>query len=307
MFENFNLIKYSLTHDGKKLTDYILTDITTRVKVTAGDDALFIFNLHAGESPEDVSQELYDTPYYHWTIMMLNDVFDIHSEWYLTDSQLYEYASTKYNVVHEVLPANINTTTDTLFVTGHKFNPNDIVKLESDNMPNGLSSNTEYYVYNTTDDSFQLTTTLEGTTPVNITTVNGSSVIVTCNKVDQPAYWVDDQDNIMSSALNLYEGWSNNEDTRTEYKAKINVIIGNQPSRTAYVPSMNKTVLESDTDVLDITEAVTPIDQISIPTYRVITNFEYEEMMNARRQSIKVIRPEYIKTFVDRFNKVVKN
>jgi len=304
MFEKFNLIRYSLTHDGKKLTDYILTDLTTRTRLRADESIMIKFKLEPGEMPEDVSYTVYGTPYYHWTIMMANNIFDVHNEWFMANEQLIDHCIAKYNLSCEVAPANISAAQNT-FYTSHKLKPNDVVTLQSDDMPGGLYENTKYYAFNTTDASFQLTATLESTTPINITSVGSASVKVTCDKLDVPAYWIDEQDNVVSTAFDLYEGWSNNEDTNTTYKNKMNEIISGGVSRSSYVSAINKDVTDLGNDVLDVVVTHTPQDQINPPQYRVLTNYQYEEMMNTRKQYVYIIRPEYIKMFVDKFNEAV--
>ena len=305
MFEKYNLIQYSLTHDGKKLTDYILTDITTRAKLKAPEDALIKFKLNPGETPEDVSYEVYQTPYYHWAVMMVNNIFDVNSEWFMADQQLYDFCVAKYNKGCAVAAANISAATDTFNVPdGHTLDPNDPVMLSSTNMPGGLNENTVYYVFNTTATSFQLTANIHDLTPIDITSV-GDDVQVTCDKLSLPAYWIDDLGNIISSAWDVYEGWSNDEDTRISYKNQITDIIYNQASRDSYITAQQKSITEPETDVLDIVEQVTPLEQQITRNFRLMTNFEYEEMMNSRKQYVWIIKPEYIKTFVDLFNKAI--
>jgi len=308
MFEKFNLIQYSLTHDRKKLTDYILTDITTRARIVASPDVLLEFELREGETPEDVSQTVYGTPYNHWVIMMVNNVFDIYSEWYMADEQLYEFCVKKYNVSCTIAPTAISVANNTFTSVGHLLKPNDGVTVDSRTMPGGLSKNTTYYVFNTTTDTFQLTAGLHDTTAIDITSVGAYDVTVSCDKLDTPAYFVDEQGNIMSSALNLYEGWSNNEDTRITYKNKMEEIITGQASRYSYAPATTKLVTEvyNEPDSLDIVETPTPLDQQAQKSLILMTNFDYEMMVNRKRKKIFVLKPEYIKTFIDQFNKVVQ-
>lgn len=306
MFEKFNLIQYSLTHDGKKLTDYILTDITTRARVKTSKDTLLTYRVEPYETPEDVSQKIYGTPYYHWVIMMLNEIYDQHSEWYMGDDQLYAYCDAKYNKHHIILPENISVANNTFYEPNCNLVPNDIVLLESDDMPGGLYANTPYYVFNKTDTTFQLTTTLSGTTPVDITSVGTAPVYISSYVADYLAYWIDDQNNIMSTALDLYEGWSNNEDTLLTYKNKMHDIIYNQPSRRSYISATSKDIVDLGNDVIEVTEQTTPADQVIQRNYRAITNFEYESMLNEKRRDIYVLKPEYIKSFIDQFNAVVQ-
>jgi hypothetical protein len=186
--------------------------------------------------------------------------------------------------------------------------PNDAVTMTSRVMPGGFAKNTTYYAFNTTDNTFQLTANMHDETPIDITSVGAYNVTITCDKLNLPAYFVDEQGNIMSSALNLYEGWSNNEDTRITYKNKMSEIIAEQASRYAYAPATNKsvTVDEDEPDTLNIVETETPAFMVQQPSIVAMTNFEYETMLNQKRKKIFIIRPEYIKKFVDQFNTVVQ-
>jgi len=308
MFEKFNLIQYSLTHDGKKLTDYILTDITTRARLRASTDILLEFELNEGETPEMVSQLVYDTPYYHWVIMMVNNIFDIYTEWFMADEQLYEYCVKKYNVSCTVSPSDISVANNTFTKVGHMLKPNDAVTMTSKSLPGGFALNTTYYAFNTTDNTFQLTANMHDETPIDITSVGAYDVTITCDKLGRPAYYVDEQNNIMSSALDLYEGWSNNEDTRITYKNKMDEIISGQASRYSYAPATNKSVTEvaGEPDTLDIVEMETPDYMVDQKIVSTITNFDYEVMLNQKRKKIFIVKPEYIKKFIDQFNTVVQ-
>lgn len=307
MFEKFDLIKYSLTNDGKTLKDYVLTDITTRARLRAPDAAFMTFKLRDGEMPEDVSNEVYGTPYYHWVIMMINEIFDVNNEWLMTDSQLHQFAADKYNLNYAMQITDINVTTDTFTVVGHKLNPNDVVTFSGMGLPGGLFENTEYYVYNTTANTFQLTTTLSGITPVNLTSAPTAVTNLECARMNYPAYYLDDQDNIMSTALDLFQGWSNNETTNTTYINQMNLIIAAQPSKNSYIPAQSKSVTDVGIDVIDVVEQVTPPEMLATRALRVITNFEYEEMMNEKRRVVFVLKPEYMKNFIDQFNKAVQS
>lgn len=103
-FSKFPLIVYPLTHDGKTLVPYTLTDIVTRVKFDMPEkDMLSItepYQIMSGETPESISYKIYGTPYYHWVIMFTNNIFDYISDWYMTEEQVQEFAKTKYGEGH---------------------------------------------------------------------------------------------------------------------------------------------------------------------------------------------------------------
>lgn len=306
MFEKFPRIKYSLTHDNKTLTDYILTDLTVRAKINTTKEALLRYKISPYETPDDVSQKMYGTPYYHWVILMLNDIFDPLEEWYMSDDQLRGYCEQKYNVVHTIPAADVSEVNDVFLATAHGFKPNDVVTLSSLDLPGGLYENTEYFIFNTTTDTFQLTANIHDEAAIDITSVGTEPIVVTCNKTDQIAYWFDEQNNVMSTALDLYEGWSNNETTRVTFQNTITDIISTTPAKNSYIPATNKNVVDVGGDIIDITDTVTPPDQLIQRNLKAITNFDYESIMNERHRLVYVLKPEYMKTFIDQFNAVVQ-
>ena len=308
MFEKFNLLAYSLTNDdkGKYLTNYILTDITSRANLTAPEDAFGLYKVEEGERPEQVSNALYDTPKYHWVILMVNNFCDVYSDWFMSDETLYAYCQQKYDLSYTVAPAAINDISDTFTVVDHQLKPNDIVTISSSTMPGGLSQNTNYYVFNVVDDTFQLTTTLMGTSAIDITSVGSSNVVVYCNKPDQIVAFYDKEGNTLSSALNVWYGWDNDPNSTNSYRLNMSTIIADSPARYAYINSATrKSITETGTDELTITEQVTPIDEIAQNDLLGATNFEYEMALNRKRQYVKVLKPEYIQIFVDKFNAVI--
>jgi len=108
-------------------TPKTIVDFFRRVKVseryitTIG--ALVPYTIEDGETPELVSQKFYDTPFYHWTILMANDITNPREEWPVTEKQLmsriellypgsnywdvYEYRNASTGYVEEHDPAAI--------------------------------------------------------------------------------------------------------------------------------------------------------------------------------------------------------
>jgi len=73
-------------------------------------------NVRDGERPEDISTRLYRNPFYNWTILVINDITDVYSQWPKSVSQLQEFINdkydnpmaTKHHVTTEVKDANGN-------------------------------------------------------------------------------------------------------------------------------------------------------------------------------------------------------
>ena len=73
-------------------------------------------NVRDGERPEDVATRLYSNPFYNWTILVINDITDVYSQWPKSVSQLQDFINdkydnpmaTKHHVTTEVKDANGN-------------------------------------------------------------------------------------------------------------------------------------------------------------------------------------------------------
>lgn len=82
-------------------------DITTRVKlldyVKNNQDSLSILNyeIKNEKRPEQISLELYDTTDYTWTILILNDVYDIYNDWVKPQLVLENELIKKYGSLEE--------------------------------------------------------------------------------------------------------------------------------------------------------------------------------------------------------------
>lgn len=98
-FAKYPLIVYPLTNDGKTLVPYTLTDIMSRVIFDMPERDLISISqeymIEPGETIETVSNNVYGTPYYHWTIMFINNIFD-YTDWYMSPDQLNDYCVEKY-------------------------------------------------------------------------------------------------------------------------------------------------------------------------------------------------------------------
>ena len=100
MFERYPVIVYPLTKDGRRLTNFTITDILTRVKFNMSDfDIDRITNVYTildGETPEMVSNKIYGTPFYHWIVMFVNEIYDYIGEWFKSDDILKQYCIDRY-------------------------------------------------------------------------------------------------------------------------------------------------------------------------------------------------------------------
>ena len=54
------------------------------------------YDVKENETPEIVSDKHHGSPYYHWVIMLLNDISDVNHDWVKSTRQLQKYLLTKY-------------------------------------------------------------------------------------------------------------------------------------------------------------------------------------------------------------------
>jgi len=52
--------------------------------------------IQEGERPDNVSQKLYDSPYYDWIILLLNDIYNIYDDWPKDRETFKNYIIEKY-------------------------------------------------------------------------------------------------------------------------------------------------------------------------------------------------------------------
>jgi len=50
-----------------------------------------------GETPENIAFEVYDNPFYNWTILVVNDIVNYHDQWPRSKASLDEYVFSKYS------------------------------------------------------------------------------------------------------------------------------------------------------------------------------------------------------------------
>ena len=96
-FSQFSTILYDPAGDGSAK---LCTDILSRVRVRANMKKEIImldpYNVKENETPEIVADKHHGSPYYHWIVMLLNDISDVNHDWVKSTRQLQKYLLTKY-------------------------------------------------------------------------------------------------------------------------------------------------------------------------------------------------------------------
>lgn len=98
-FKKFPVINYSL--DGG-LTSFQITDIFRRVRAFDNNLQTSLiyddYDILDGETPEIVADKFYNESYYHWVILLANNILDPRFDWPLGNAELRTFVRRKYNI-----------------------------------------------------------------------------------------------------------------------------------------------------------------------------------------------------------------
>ena len=96
-FTQFPIMLYDPTGDG---SGKLCTDIMSRVRVRANMKKEIVmldsYDVKENETPEIVADRHHGSPYYHWVVMILNDISDVNHDWVKSTRQMQKYLLSKY-------------------------------------------------------------------------------------------------------------------------------------------------------------------------------------------------------------------
>ncbi len=96
-FNNFPTIMYDPTGDGSaKLVTNIMKRVRMRANMKKEVVMLDQYDVKENETPEIVADKHHGSVYYHWVVMMLNDISDVNHDWVKSTRQLQKYLLSKY-------------------------------------------------------------------------------------------------------------------------------------------------------------------------------------------------------------------
>lgn len=113
-FKNFPQIFYTFS-TGIAVSSFIMTDILRRVKANDANIQNVLsydeYDILDGDTPEIISDKIYNTPEYHWTILIANEIIDPRYDWPLSTTALRNYITKKYgagneNAIHHYVNAD---------------------------------------------------------------------------------------------------------------------------------------------------------------------------------------------------------
>ena len=96
-FSNFSAILYDPVGDGNAK---LVTDILSRVRLRANMKKEVVmldqYDVKENETPEIVADKHHGSSYYHWVVMLLNDISDVNHDWVKSTRQMQKYLLSKY-------------------------------------------------------------------------------------------------------------------------------------------------------------------------------------------------------------------
>lgn len=129
-FRRFPKIQYDVNGDGQ---EQLVTNITKRIamnsKIQSNTVIFDIYDVPAGDKPEDVAYKYYDDATLHWIILLVNNITDRYHQWPMSLQMFENYLNDKYaepNSVHhyEIEQESGDTTTTINIGTDNTDYPN---------------------------------------------------------------------------------------------------------------------------------------------------------------------------------------
>jgi len=96
-FNNFSTMLYDPAGDGSaKLCTNIMSRVRVRANMKKEIVMLDKYDVKENETPEIVADRHHGSPYYHWVVMILNDISDVNHDWVKSTRQMQKYLLSKY-------------------------------------------------------------------------------------------------------------------------------------------------------------------------------------------------------------------
>ena len=96
-FSNFPVRLYDPVGSGNpRLVTDIFSRIRLRIKVKKEVTLLDPYDIKEGETPEIIADRHHGSSYYHWVVLMTNQLSDVNHDWPKSTRQLQLYVTDKY-------------------------------------------------------------------------------------------------------------------------------------------------------------------------------------------------------------------
>ena len=122
-FSNFSTLLYDPKGDGSaKLTTNILKRVRVRTNMKKEIVMLDTYAVKENETPEIVADKHHGSTYYHWVVLLVNNISDVYHGWPKSTRQMQGYLTDKYTeaqlneVHHYEIPQTSGDTSITIQV-----------------------------------------------------------------------------------------------------------------------------------------------------------------------------------------------
>ena len=96
-FNQFPTMLYDPAGDGSaKLCTNIMSRVRVRANMKKEIVMLDKYDVKENETPEIVADKHHGSVYYHWVVMLLNDIADVNHDWVKSTRQIQKYLTDKY-------------------------------------------------------------------------------------------------------------------------------------------------------------------------------------------------------------------
>ena len=96
-FTNFGKILYDPSgNDNPKLVTNIMSRVRMRANMKKNVVMMEKYDIQENETPEIVADKHHGSSYYHWVVMLVNDISDVNHDWVKSTRQLQRYLTDKY-------------------------------------------------------------------------------------------------------------------------------------------------------------------------------------------------------------------
>lgn len=95
-FSHFGSVWFTL-ENGNQVVMNDITKFASFIDKYKSNPTFFLdYLIHEGERPEQISEKLYGTRRFWWTIILVNDLYQFDDQWPMTDEVLDKYVTAKY-------------------------------------------------------------------------------------------------------------------------------------------------------------------------------------------------------------------
>lgn len=151
-FFDFPNIKYAVSANSAGIPNYITIKdyfhlLKPRDDIFREDTLYQEYIVKNGERPDQIARDFYDDEQYYWIILQINEIVDYYNQWPLSQYELDEFITRKYQTTEKALeirhyetPEVLDVNKNVLLRAGHTVPKNFVFKYRPDPTLNVVST-----------------------------------------------------------------------------------------------------------------------------------------------------------------------